>query len=489
MIVAFKFRGAVNADHRIIVGAETTGLARAAALLFHRGFKTSFINLDVALAAHIGGQVDREAVGVVQTEGGFAVQGVAFQLRQLLIQQRQAALEGAGKLLFFGFQHLLNLSLLLLQLVAGGAHHIDQRGNQFPEEGVLRAQHVAVTDRAANDTTQHVAAVFIRRDHAVGNQEGAGANVVGDNAQQLVRQIGRAGDFRHAGDQIAEQVDVIVGVNVLQHRGNTLQTHTGVDGRLRQRLHSTVSLTVELHEDDVPNLNVTVAIFFRASRRAAPDVIAVVKEDFGARAARTGVAHLPEVVRSKRRAFVVADADNTLARNAYFIGPDVESFVIGLVNGNPQFFFRQREPVLTGQQFPRVFDGILLEVIAKAEVAQHFKEGVVTRGVTDVFQIVVFTTRTHATLCGGRTRIITFVETKEDILELVHPCIGKQQGRIVVRHQGAAGNYLMSLAMEKVEKRLTDLSGALAHNYPEIKLHVILQVASVLAALALPAPN
>lgn len=37
----------------------------------------------------------------------------------------------------------------------------------------------------------------------------------------------------------------------------------------------------------------------------------------------------------------------------------------------------------------------------------------------------------------------------------------------------------MSLAMEKVEKRLTDLSGALAHNYPEIKLHVILQVASV----------
>ncbi|EHC33405.1 hypothetical protein LTSEINV_4221, partial [Salmonella enterica subsp. enterica serovar Inverness str. R8-3668] len=29
--------------------------------------------------------------------------------------------------------------------------------------------------------------------------------------------------------------------------------------------------------------------------------------------------------------------------------------------------------------------------------------------------------------------------------------------------------------MEKVEKRLTDLSGALAHNYPEIKLHFILQ--------------
>ena len=83
---------------------------------------------------------------------------------------------------------------------------------------------------------------------------------------------------------------------MLQHRGNTLQAHTGVDGRLRQRLHGTVSLTVELHEDDVPDLNVAVAVFFRTSRRAAPDVIAMVEENLGARTARTGVAHLPEVV-------------------------------------------------------------------------------------------------------------------------------------------------------------------------------------------------
>jgi len=28
----------------------------------------------------------------------------------------------------------------------------------------------------------------------------------------------------------------------------------------------------------------------------------------------------------------------------------------------------------------------------------------------------------------------------------------------------------VTFTMEKIEKRLTDLSGALAHNYPEIKL-------------------
>ena len=294
--------------------------------------------------------------------------------------------------------------------------------------------------------------------------------MVSDNAQRLVREIGRAGNLRHALNQIAEQVDIVVGVDVLQHGGNTLEAHTGIYGRLRQRLHGSVSLTVELHEDDIPDLNIAIAVFFRRSRRAAPDMVAMVEEDFGAWTARPGVTHLPEVIGSKRRAFVVADADNTLARYANFICPDIERFIVGFVDGHPQFFFRQGEPVFTGQQFPCVFDGILLEVIAKAEVTQHFKEGVVTRGVADVFQIVVLTTRTNATLRGGRARIITFVETKENILELVHPGVGKQQGRVVMRHQGAARNYLMSFTMEKVEKRLTDLSGALAHNYPEIKL-------------------
>ncbi|AMO47505.1 hypothetical protein AKI40_1084 [Enterobacter sp. FY-07] len=112
----------------------------------------------------------------------------------------------------------------------------------------------------------------------------------------------------------------------------------------------------------------------------------------------------------------------------------------------------------------------MFEIVAEAEVAQHFEEGVMPRGVTDVFQIIVFTACTNAALCSGSAGIITFVEPKEYVLELVHPGVGKQQSRVVIRHQGAAGNYLMSLAMEKIEKRLTDLSGALAHNYPEIKL-------------------
>ncbi len=93
-----------------------------------------------------------------------------------------------------------------------------------------------------------------------------------------------------------------------------------------------------------------------------------------------------------------------------------------------------------------------------------------TRGVADVFKIVVFSARAHAALRRGRPCVITFVLTEEHIFKLVHPGVSKQQRWIVIRYEGAAGYNLMSLAMKKVEKRLTDLSSALAHICPGITL-------------------
>ena len=356
--------------------------------------------------------------------------------------------------------------MLAFQFVGRRAHHFDQWRHQLVEEGVFRAQHVAMADRATNDAAQHVAAVFVRRDHAVRHQEGAGTDVVGDNAQGFVVQIGCTGHFCHGGDQGTEQIDFIVGVHMLQHRRDALQAHTGIHRRFRQRQHGAVGLAVELHENDVPDLDVAVAVFFRAARRAAPDVIAVIVENLGARAAWAGVAHLPEVVGSERRALVVADADNALGRYADLLLPDVERFVIGFIHGDPQSLFRQVEPVFTGQQFPRVADRVMLEVIAEAEVTQHFKEGVVTGGIADVFQIIVLAACAHAALRGGGTGIGAFVQPQENILKLVHAGIGKQQCRIIVRHQGATRYNLVTLTMKEIEKRLTDLSGALAHNFP-----------------------
>ncbi len=80
-------------------------------------------------------------------------------------------------------------------------------------------------------------------------------------------------------------------------------------------------------------------------------------------------------------------------------------------------------------------DCIFLEIIAETEVAQHFEEGVVTRRVADVFQVVMLAAGSHALLAGSGTGVGAFVETEEDILELVHAGIGKEQGRVAGRHQ------------------------------------------------------
>ena len=183
-------------------------------------------------------------------------------------------------------------------------------------------------------------------------------------------------------------------------------------------------------------------------------MLAVVVEDFGAGAARAGVAHHPEVVGGVARALVVADADDALGRHADLLGPDVVGLVVLGIDGDPELVLGQAVDV--GQQFPGVLDGVALEVVAEAEVAQHLEEGVVARGVADVLEVVVLAAGAHAFLRGGGAGVGTLVEAEEDVLELVHAGVGEQQRRIVVRHQRAGGDDLVPLRGEEVEEFLAD---------------------------------
>ena len=54
--------------------------------------------------------------------------------------------------------------------------------DELVEERLLLPELVAVADRAADDAAQHVAAALVAGNHAVDDQEGAGADVVGDDA-------------------------------------------------------------------------------------------------------------------------------------------------------------------------------------------------------------------------------------------------------------------------------------------------------------------
>ena len=279
--------------------------------------------------------------------------------------------------------------------------------------------------------------------------------MIGDDFQRIILQIGRVGFARGGLDQHLEQIDFVIAVHMLQYRGQAFEPHAGIDALLRQRRERGgaglgIDLAVELHEHVVPDFDIAIAVLLRAARRPAPDIGTVIVKNFGARAARAGIGHLPEIVGRIRRALVVADAHHALFRQADFIDPDIVGFVVGFIYRGPQLVGRQA--VDGRQQFPGPLQRIALEIVAERPVAEHFKKGMVTRGVADVFQIVMLAAGAQTALHRGGAHVIAFVRAQEHVLELHHAGIGKQQRRVVARHQAGRTDDGMALGFEKFQE-------------------------------------
>ena len=201
-----------------------------------------------------------------------------------------------------------------------------------------------------------------------------------------------------------------------------------IDGR-GSGVAAAVLVLLELHEDEVPDLDEAVAVLVRAARRAAGDRRAVVVEDLRAGAAGAGRAHHPEVVGG-------GDADDPLVGQAGDLLPEVGGVVVVVVDGDEELVLRQAE--VAGQQLPGVGDRAFLEVVAEGEVAEHLEEGVVARGIADVVEVVVLAAGAHALLAGGGAGVVAVLDAGEDVLELHHAGVGEHQRRVVARHQRRA---------------------------------------------------
>src|SRR5690606_29249879 len=147
--------------------------------------------------------------------------------------------------------------------------------------------------RPAHNAAQYVPATFVAGDDTVHDQEGTRTDVVGDDLQGVVFQIADPGFARRRADQVLEQVYFVVGMHALQHGGNALEAHAGVDTGLGQRFHVAGGIALELHENEVPDFDVAIAVFFGRTRRAAPHGGSGDGEHFGARAARTRPGRVP----------------------------------------------------------------------------------------------------------------------------------------------------------------------------------------------------
>ena len=282
--------------------------------------------------------------------------------------------------------------------------------------------------------------------------------MVGDHAQRRLHRPLRigAGQVGDGADQRDEQIDVVIVVLALQHGGDALQPHAGIDRRLRQRQAIARRKLIELHEDEIPDLDEAVAVFIRRAGRPAGNLVAVIEEDFRTRAARAGVAHLPEIVRRR-------DADDLGIRQPCDLLPQRVRFVVFGIHRDQQAVFRQ--PVFLGDQIPRQLDRAFLEIIAEREIAEHLEERVVPRGVADIVEVVVLAAGADAFLRRGGALIRPLLHAGKNVLELHHAGIGEHQRRIVARHQRRRRHDLVAVGREIVQKRRPDFVNA-AHVRP-----------------------
>ena len=101
------------------------------------------------------------------------------------IEDPHSVFERLAEALLFLLQHRLDARLLLDQFRIGRAHLGDHVLDELVKNGFVLSELVAVTDRAPDDPPQHVAAPFVAGNHAVGDQERAGADVIGDDLSEL----------------------------------------------------------------------------------------------------------------------------------------------------------------------------------------------------------------------------------------------------------------------------------------------------------------
>ena len=273
----------------------------------------------------------------------------------------------------------------------------------------------------------------------------------------LLRPVGvDPGQLGDCADQRLEQVDRVIVMRALQNGRDALEPHAGVDRRPREIDALAALELLVLHEHEVPDLDEAVAFGIRRARRAARNLVAVVVENFGARSARTGIAHGPEIVRAgNAQDFAVGQPRDLL--------PKLEGVVIVDIDSDEQPLLGKRE--ILGDERPGELDRPLLEVVAEGEVAEHLEEGVVARGIADIVEVVVLAAGTNAFLRGHGTRIGPLFQTGEHVLERHHAGIGEHQRGIVARDQRRRRNDLVVIAGEEVEKALADVVDA-AHFGP-----------------------
>ena len=320
-------------------------------------------------------QIQGKTVGVVELERHGTAEEV-FGVFKLLFKQLDPRRDRGEEALLFDAHRLFDRLLTLFEVGVVIPHDLHQHIHQSVHERLPQTQHITVAHRPAQNAAQHVAPPFVAEVDPLGQQEGGGAQMVGDDpvTGPAFVLVGFAHHLLHGTDDRHKKLSVVVTEFAFFDRHHPFQPHAGVDGGFGQRVQIALAISFVLHENEVPNLQKAIPVAPHVIFGAVKVLLALIVKDFAAGPARTRVAHLPKVV------FITHAVDAALVN---MLGPNLSRFVVAFMHRDVELLLGQRQHF--GDELPGVGDGILFEVVAEAEIAQHLEKGVVARGMADVF--------------------------------------------------------------------------------------------------------
>ena len=267
--------------------------------------EASAVDRQSALPRHLLLLIERQPERVVKLERGGSGQHAAGRRTGFFREDFFGYLKRSRVPMLFFLHHAGHSRHALHHLGIAGLHQLRDEPGELVQVRILLPDHARVAHSPPHDFAQHVAAAFVGRRDAVVDQESGGPRVIRVDPQRYI--VARVGAVNHAvPDQLggavddgAEQVRFVVGDLALQHRSQAFQAQAGIDRRAGQGRHQAVGGPLELHEHQVPDFYETPAAIVRepfvlASRLGGFGAQLVV--DLRARSARSGIAHLPEII-------------------------------------------------------------------------------------------------------------------------------------------------------------------------------------------------
>ena len=161
-------------------------LARALgsfALGCHLAFESIGIDTHSALTRDLLGQLQREAVRVVEQEGRLTRQRCCA-LRHFVIEYPHAGPQGVTEAVFFTVENAENEVAILAQVGIGVAHDVDRHCRKLRHDAGVGAEQVGVTHSSTNDAAKHVSPVFVGRKNAIVHEHRRRARMLRQYAQR-----------------------------------------------------------------------------------------------------------------------------------------------------------------------------------------------------------------------------------------------------------------------------------------------------------------